>query len=142
MKTTHFNKLIDNIQSTLNNKITDITINSTLFEENKKDYINFLRDQINSIESLRNIENYYVFTSKVKMSKKTTNKPVCVKPEDKITFGKYKGKTFNEIADIDSNYIIWLNENVKTMKLPIKFVDEVQIDVRQEKDVLAEYWHY
>ena len=133
MKTTHFNKLIDNIQSTLNNKITDITINSTLFEENKKDYINFLRDQINSIEALRNIENYYVFTSKVKMSKKTTNKPVCVKPEDKITFGKYKGKTFNEIADIDSNYIIWLNENVKTMKLPIKFVDEVQIDVRKEK---------
>ena len=92
-----------------------------------------MRDQINSIEALRNIENYYVFTSKVKMSKKTTNKPVCVKPEDKITFGKYKGKTFNEIADIDSNYIIWLNENVKTMKLTIKFVDEVQIDVRKEK---------
>jgi len=133
METTHLNKLIDSIKLTLNNKIADLTINSTLFEENKKDYINFLRDQINSIESLRNIENYCVFTSKVKMSKKTTNKPVCVKPEDKITFGKYKGKTFNEIAEIDSNYIIWLNENVKTMKLPITFVDSAQMDVRKEK---------
>ncbi len=29
-----------------------------------------------------------------------------------LAFGKYKGKTPNEIAEIDNSYIIWLHENV------------------------------
>jgi hypothetical protein len=63
------------------------------------------------------------------------------KPEDKITFGKYNGKTFDEIADIDPDYIIWLNENVKTVKLPQEFVNAVEMDVRERDselhDILA-----
>ena len=37
-------------------------------------------------------------------------------PEDIITFGKYKGKTFDEIADIDPDYILWLDEKVNFLK--------------------------
>ncbi len=65
------------------------------------------------------------------------------KPEDIITFGKYKGKTFYEISYIDPDYIVWLNENVKTIKLPEKFVDEVEMYIREENsqmhDIISEY---
>jgi len=52
---------------------------------------------------------------------------------DKITFGKYEGKTFDEISDIDAEYILWLDENVKSVKIPQNFVDAVEMDYR-------EYW--
>ncbi len=65
------------------------------------------------------------------------------KPKDTITFGKYKGKTFNEIADIDPDYILWLDENVKTIKLSKSFVKAVEMDVRERdselRDILAEH---
>jgi len=48
-----------------------------------------------------------------------------VKKNDKITFGKYKRKTFNQVSQIDPYYIIWITENVKSIKLPKKFVDKV-----------------
>jgi len=35
-----------------------------------------------------------------------------------IPFGKYKRKTFNQISQIDPYYIIWITENVKSIKLP------------------------
>jgi hypothetical protein len=31
----------------------------------------------------------------------------------KLTFGKYKGKTVEEVYDYDQHYLIWLNDNVK-----------------------------
>jgi hypothetical protein len=65
------------------------------------------------------------------------------KPEDTITFGKYKGKTFDEIADIDPDYILWLDENVKDVKLPKKWIEAVEMDVRERDselhDILAEH---
>ena len=65
------------------------------------------------------------------------------KPEDIITFGKYKGKTFEEIADIDPDYILWLDENVKDVKLPKKWIEAVEMDVRERDselhDILAEH---
>ncbi len=65
------------------------------------------------------------------------------KPEDIITFGKYKGKTFDEIADIDPDYILWLDENVKDVKLPKKWIESVEMDVRERDselyDILAEH---
>jgi hypothetical protein len=60
------------------------------------------------------------------------------KPEDTITFGKYKGKTFNEISNIDPDYIVWLNENVKTIKLPEKFVDIVKTETSDLHSVILE----
>ncbi len=65
------------------------------------------------------------------------------KPEDTITFGKYKGKTFDEIADIDPDYILWLDENVKDINLPKKWIEAVKMDVRERdselRDILAEH---
>lgn len=64
-------------------------------------------------------------------------------PEDKITFGKYKGKTFEKIADIDPDYILWLNKNVKNVKLPKKWIEYVEIDIRERNselhDIISEY---
>lgn len=34
-------------------------------------------------------------------------------PDDEpLTFGKYKGKTPNEVAGIDPSYLVWLVQNV------------------------------
>jgi hypothetical protein len=64
-------------------------------------------------------------------------------PEDIITFGKYKGKTFDEIADIDPDYILWLDENVKDVKLSKKWIECVEMDIRERNselhDILAEH---
>jgi hypothetical protein len=64
-------------------------------------------------------------------------------PEDIITFGKYKGKTFDDIADIDPDYILWLDKNVKDVKLPKKWLKCVEMDVRERDselhDILAEH---
>ena len=65
------------------------------------------------------------------------------KSSDSITFGKYKGKTFDEISYIDPDYIAWLNESVKTIRLPKDFVDANEMDIRERDselhDILAEY---
>jgi hypothetical protein len=65
------------------------------------------------------------------------------KLEEIISFGKYKGKTFDEIADIDPDYILWFDENVKTIKLRKSFVEAVEMDVRERdselRDILAEH---
>ena len=64
-------------------------------------------------------------------------------PEDKITFGKYNGKTFEEIANIDPDYILWLDEKVKDVKLPKKWIECVEMDIRERDselhDILAEH---
>jgi hypothetical protein len=67
-----------------------------------------------------------------------------MKPEDKITFGKYNGKTFDEIADVEPDYILWLDKNVKTIKLPKSFVDAVEMEIRERdselRDILLEHY--
>lgn len=70
-------------------------------------------------------------------------KRLKVDREDKITFGKYNGKTFNQIADIDPDYISWLDKNVKNIKLPKDFVTANEMDIRERDselhDILAEH---
>ena len=61
-----------------------------------------------------------------------------VKPTDTITFGKHNRKTFNEISNIDPDYIIWLDENVKTIKLPERFVDVVKTETSDLHGVVLE----
>lgn len=62
------------------------------------------------------------------------------KPEDTITFGKYKGKTFDEISDIDPSYILWLRDNVDSVKLPKNFLEAVEWDVRDREEILLDAW--
>ena len=67
-----------------------------------------------------------------------------VNKNDMITFGKYKRKTFNQVSKIDPYYIIWITENVKSIKLPKKFVGKVQHDITEKdnelNDAVAKYW--
>jgi hypothetical protein len=58
--------------------------------------------------------------------------------KSKITFGKYSGKTFDEISDIDPEYILWLDENVKTIKFERSWIDAIQMDI-MEDELLTEY---
>ena len=51
-----------------------------------------------------------------------------------VTFGKYKGKTLDEISDINPSYICWLKENVKTIKIPKWLVEACERDVRESKN--------
>lgn len=48
--------------------------------------------------------------------------------ETVLDFGKYKGKTLDEVADIDPSYICWLHENVK------------KAAAEKLADVLIDYW--
>lgn len=45
---------------------------------------------------------------------------------DKMTFGKYKGKTISEIAEENPGYIVWLDEKVKTISIDQKIVADCE----------------
>ena len=66
-----------------------------------------------------------------------------VKPTDTITFGKYNGQTFEEIGNIDPDYILWLDKNAKDVKLPKKWIECVEMDIRERdselRDIISEY---
>lgn len=62
------------------------------------------------------------------------------KPEDIINFGKYKGHTFDEIADMEPSYILWLSENVDSIKLPKKWLEAVEWDVREEEGMFMDVY--
>jgi hypothetical protein len=49
--------------------------------------------------------------------------------ETKLTFGKHKGHSINQILEQDPNYVIWLLENIPDFYLPLQTV----------KDITAEY---
>jgi len=53
---------------------------------------------------------------------------------EKLTFGKYKGKTFREILiDYeDVSYILWLNENVNSVDIPDDILIEAKINDEAE----------
>lgn len=53
-----------------------------------------------------------------------------------LDFGKYKGKTLDEVGDIDPSYICWLHENVKTVKISKWLVEACERDVREEDEEL------
>ena len=40
-----------------------------------------------------------------------------IKPTDLIGFGKYKNSTYNEVAKLNINYLHWLKENSKDIRV-------------------------
>lgn len=42
-----------------------------------------------------------------------------VKVEDSISFGKFKGKTYKEIKDIDPQYVEWVIRNNRNLILTL-----------------------
>lgn len=59
-----------------------------------------------------------------------------------LGFGKHKGKTPEEIADVDPGYIVWLYENVKPPKVSrtLYVACEDQAGDLDENDLLMEKW--
>lgn len=54
-----------------------------------------------------------------------------------IDFGKYKGKTWDEVSDIDPGYVLWAVDNVKGVRLPPSFIDAVEMDLREGEE---DFW--
>lgn len=54
-----------------------------------------------------------------------------------IGFGKYKGKTWDEVSDIDPDYVLWAVDNVKEVKLPQSFIDALEMDQREREE---DFW--
>lgn len=46
-----------------------------------------------------------------------------LKPDDKLGFGKYNGKTIQEVFSIDPNYLMWLNENSEDFVIDLSELD-------------------
>jgi hypothetical protein len=59
---------------------------------------------------------------------------------DVLTFGKYKGRIIDEVAEIDPSYILWVDENIKTISLPKRYVDAIEMDVREVEDEYLDAW--
>lgn len=53
---------------------------------------------------------------------------MAIKSSDKITFGKYKGKIWGDIARIDPKYIIWVDNNIDVEFTPL-FLDSVMENI-------------
>jgi len=68
-----------------------------------------------------------------------------LQPTDTITFGKHKGKTLNEIAELDAGYIVWLDEEIKSIKIDTDFVSQClreELEYRSAAmDIIKEYWY-
>jgi len=62
---------------------------------------------------------------------------------DRINFGKYTGKSFNEIADIDPDYILWLHRN-NIVQLQASLVATVRWAVAKQnsgfQDIVRDQW--
>lgn len=51
-----------------------------------------------------------------------------LKLKDKLTFGKYKGKTIQDILYDDPQYLVWLHQNTEH-KLQSKTYNEAQLKI-------------
>ena len=63
----------------------------------------------------------------VERSCKMTIRQKVTRYEDVITFGKYKGKTIEWIAENDPSYIVWLNDE-QIVDFPDEIVDAAIMD--------------
>jgi uncharacterized protein (DUF3820 family) len=50
-----------------------------------------------------------------------------------LTFGKYKGKTPDEVGDIDPSYVVWMYENVKPTPCTKELAESCEWDVREQQ---------
>jgi len=48
-----------------------------------------------------------------------------------LTFGKYKGKTPEEVAQIDPSYVCWMYKEVKPTPCSLALKNECEQDVRE-----------
>lgn len=58
-----------------------------------------------------------------------------VKVEDSINFGKYKGKTYKEIIEVDPQYVEWVIHNNRNLDFDLKSFFEALRDARMKEKV-------
>ena len=58
--------------------------------------------------------------------------------EYKFTFGKYKGKTINEVSKVDAGYIQWLINSDKTDPRILKMIELITGEVKLDEEELKE----
>lgn len=51
-----------------------------------------------------------------------------------LTFGKYKGKTPNEIGDYSPSYIVWMYDNIEQKHCTKDLRDLCEQDVREHEE--------
>ena len=51
-----------------------------------------------------------------------------------LTFGKYQGKTPDQIAEIDDQYIIWMYDNIEKKHCSKELRDSCEQDVRDREE--------
>jgi hypothetical protein len=76
--------------------------------------------------------------AKSKKPSKSKKPAVCSK-DFVLTFGKYKGKKLEDIAEIDPYYVIWLSED-QILKIDDDFMEAVRSsDFVEDDDEIAEF---
>lgn len=55
-----------------------------------------------------------------------------------LTFGKYKGKTPEEVAEICPSYVVWMYENVKPVPCSKALRDDCKQDTQEDEADLAD----
>lgn len=53
---------------------------------------------------------------------------------DKLLFGKYSGKTVQEIYDLDASYLAWVMKNTTRTLLPREIEDKIKLKAKEEDD--------
>lgn len=56
-----------------------------------------------------------------------------------LVFGKYNGKTPNEVAEIDPSYVVWMYENVSPAPCSTALYEDCRIDVDENDDRLDQH---
>ena len=57
--------------------------------------------------------------------------------KDIIEFGKYKGKTFKEIATEDIQYLLWLNKNSRDLRIDLFEIFDIDESKENAKEILS-----
>lgn len=58
------------------------------------------------------------------------------RPKDKtpMAFGKYKGKTPEEIANVDPSYVVWMYDTIQPKHCSLDLRNVCDMDCRQQED--------
>ena len=51
-----------------------------------------------------------------------------------LSFGKYKGKTPEEVAGFDGSYVVWMFENVKPPPCSKELAEACEADEREDEE--------
>ena len=66
-------------------------------------------------------------------------KPIELTKDSIIAFGKYKGRTIDEVLYNDAPYLKWMNENVTTIRFSAELKDELNVTLANQSRTEPDY---